>query len=151
MPNSSTICCDANLVISWASASTPAGYDRYGYDRYIDEWLESGTRLIAPSLLHFEITNVIWRSHRTGQITLADAQRGLEAALSLPFAIYDDDLLNLEAFAIARRFNLPASYDAHYLALAEREGVEFWTTDRRLHQAVQHEWPWVKLAAPFDR
>jgi predicted nucleic acid-binding protein len=143
MLNSSTICCDANLVIAWASANTPAGYDRY-----VDEWLESGTRLIAPSLLHYEVTNVIWRSQRAGEITLAEAQSGLEAALSLPIAIVDDDELHLEAFAIARRFNLPASYDAHYLALAEREGVEFWTTDRRLLNAVQHEYPWARLAIP---
>ena len=143
MPNSSTICCDANLVIPWASANTSEGYDRF-----VEDWLQSGTRLIAPSLMHFEITNVIWRAHRAGQLSLANAQEGLQAALALPITIVDDDDLHLEAFAIARRFNLPAAYDAHYLALASREGVEFWTTDRRLHNAVQREWPWVKLAVP---
>ena len=35
--------------------------------------------------------------------------------------------------------------DAHYLALAQRLGAEFWTADRRLVQAVQATLPWVNL------
>ena len=36
-------------------------------------------------------------------------------------------------------------YDAHYLALAERLGAEFWTADRRLQQAVGATLLWVRL------
>lgn len=38
-----------------------------------------------------------------------------------------------------------ATYDAHYLALADQLGAEFWTTDRKLVRAVQPSLPWVRL------
>jgi predicted nucleic acid-binding protein len=38
---------------------------------------------------------------------------------------------------------LGATYDAHYLALADYLGGEFWTADRRLAKVVQRELGWV--------
>jgi alpha-galactosidase len=46
-------------------------------------------------------------------------------------------------FALAQRLALPAAHDAHYLALAERLGAEFWTADQRLVRAVQPQLSWV--------
>jgi predicted nucleic acid-binding protein len=46
---------------------------------------------------------------------------------------------------LADRFALPAAYDAHYLALADWLGGEFWTADRRLAKAVGEALPWVRL------
>ncbi len=45
---------------------------------------------------------------------------------------------------LAERFRRPATYDPHYLALAEREGCEFWTADERLWNAVKADLPWVR-------
>ena len=45
--------------------------------------------------------------------------------------------------SLATRFNRPAAYDAHYLALAEMMNCEFWTADRRLFNVVRDELPWV--------
>lgn len=56
--------------------------------------------------------------------------------------------LHIRAWQLAVGFNQPRAYDAHYLAVAEREGCELWTTDRRLYNAVQPDLPWVRLAAP---
>jgi hypothetical protein len=39
--------------------------------------------------------------------------------------------------AFTFQFSLPATYDAHYLALAERENCEFWTADTRLFNAIK--------------
>lgn len=36
------------------------------------------------------------------------------------------------ALDLAERLSLSATYDAHYLALAEWLGAEFWTADQRL-------------------
>lgn len=36
------------------------------------------------------------------------------------------------AFELVNQFNLPASYDAHYLALAQHLNCDFYTGDKRL-------------------
>lgn len=69
----------------------------------------------------------------------------LENALSLDIQLYGDFALHQRAIELARQFNLPAAYDAHYLALAERLDAEFWTCDRRLVQAVRSTYDWVNL------
>ena len=44
----------------------------------------------------------------------------------------------------ANQFKLLATYDAHYLALAEIEGCECWTADKRLLNAVKGKISWVR-------
>jgi predicted nucleic acid-binding protein len=50
----------------------------------------------------------------------------------------------------AHRFNLPASYDSHYLALAEREECELWTADRRLQRAVKGQLDWIRTLEDYS-
>ncbi len=78
-----------------------------------------------------------------GELNPEEAADALEAALGLDIALYGDRDLHRRALALAGRFSLPAAYDAHYLALAERLGAEFWTADRRLTHAIGAALPWV--------
>ncbi len=74
-----------------------------------------------------------------------EAHAALQAALAFDIHLYGDDRLHSRAFALAQRFSLPAAYDAHYLALAERLEAEFWTADERLVRKVEAQLPWVHL------
>ncbi len=65
--------------------------------------------------------------------------------MNLGLRFSGDAELHRQALKIAQRYNLPATYDAHYLALAERLGIEFWTADRRLFNAVRSSLSWVNL------
>jgi len=65
----------------------------------------------------------------------------------LPFHLYSDAELHGQALTMAARFNLPAAYDAHYLAVAEQVDAAFWTTDRRLANTVGDALPWVHLVS----
>lgn len=40
---------------------------------------------------------------------------------------------------------IAATYDFHYLALANRLNAEFWSSDKRLIQVVQSTFSWVHL------
>jgi predicted nucleic acid-binding protein len=100
---------------------------------------------VAPWLLRYEVTNALHRLRLFGQLTDAALEEQVRAVLALPISYTADESLHLDAVRLARRFNRPASYDAHYLALAEREGAEFWTADERLFNAVHHQLPWVHL------
>ena len=60
-------------------------------------------------------------------------------------SFYGDAHLHQEALKMANLYNISATYDAHYLALAERLQVELWTADRRLFNSVSKSLSWVKL------
>ena len=53
--------------------------------------------------------------------------------------------------SLTTRFNHPAAYDAHYLALAEMMDCEFWTADERLFNAVRDELSWVRWLGRLER
>jgi predicted nucleic acid-binding protein len=139
MPNS-WICVDANLVIRLVADPNDTVIHQLW-----EQWEITNQHLIAPALLHYEVTNGLYRYHKQGLMSASSAQSALEAALTLPLQLYSESDLHRYALDLATRFSLPAAYDAHYLVLAERLGAELWTSDRRLAHSVQSSLPWVHL------
>jgi predicted nucleic acid-binding protein len=78
-----------------------------------------------------------------GELLPAEATAALEAALGIQINVYWDGDLSRRALQLAASLPLSAAYDAHYLALAERLGADYWTGDHKLVRAVQHALPWV--------
>jgi predicted nucleic acid-binding protein len=96
-------------------------------------------------LIRYEVTNALHRLRQAGDASEGATQDALRSALALPIRLYNGEDLHSAALAFAARFSLPAAYDAHYLALADRLGADFWTTDRRLANSVRPALPWVRL------
>lgn len=141
MLKSSPICVDANLVVRLiADPNDDVARRHWG------EWTAEERLLVAPQLLRYEVTNVLHRYVASRVMSRDRATVALNAALALPITLHTDDDLHLRALEFAAQFNLPAAYDAHYLALAEKLGAEFWTADRRLASAVHHHLEWVRVA-----
>lgn len=138
--SNSWLCVDANLVIRLVADPKDESV-RELWDR----WDAEGRQVIAPTLLYYEVTNALYRYRRQGLMSLAAVRLALKAALSLPLHLHGEADLHQHALRLAERFSLPATYDAHYLALAEQLGAEFWTADRKLARAVQAALPWVHL------
>jgi len=109
----------------------------------LEKWDAEDRTLVAPALLYYEITNALHRYVRRGQLSALEAADSLDVALNLHIDLHREDDLHHHAMRIAGAFGLPACYDAHYLALAERLGAEFWTADERLCNAVKSSLPWV--------
>lgn len=87
---------------------------------------------------------------KAGQMTIEEVKEALNDALSFKIILYGHlQLLELhqKAFDIANQFNLPASYDAHYLALAESLNGEFYTGDKRLYNTVKDSLSWIHLVS----
>ena len=138
MNNSSTVCVDANIVIQRVVSNTA--------EDLWETWVGSGVRLIAPTLLYYEVTNGLYRYLKAGIFSLETVEKTLRAAMALPIELVGEADLHQRAKDLAAKYNLPAAYDAHYLALAERLEVELWTADARLFNAVQpFGIEWVKL------
>src|SRR3712207_2841716 len=112
----SPVCVDAGILVRLLTAQDD-GTIRGLWGR----WQGERRTLIAPRLLRYEVTNALHRLRAAGRLEEEIAREALRTALDVPVAIVDDADLHPRAFDLAQRFGLPAAYDAHYLALAERE------------------------------
>jgi predicted nucleic acid-binding protein len=139
----SLLCIDTSFVIRLIT-QTPT---HSTYLELWEQWMNTETEVIAPSLLPYEVCNGLHRQAIANLITFAESEQLLQVALALPITLYQDDGLHLRSRSLAQEFSLPATYDAHYLALAERFDAEFWTCDRRLFNAVQARLSWVHLVS----
>lgn len=139
---------DANLALKWVLIEE----DSTKSMELLEKWTEESKEIIAPALFAYEVTNILHRQAVTGKLTYDEAIKGLSKLLSLgillKFSFYDE--ISNRAMDFAHRFHLPATYDAHYLALAHREQCEFWTADTRLWNAVKNELNWVHLLSHYD-
>ena len=142
MSSYSETCLDASVIIRFLT-STPTGELKELWQ----EWTDAGVVLHAPALLRYEVVNGIYRLRKAGMLSEAAAKGVITKVLRMPLVLHDDDRLHVRAFELAADHKLPATYDSHYLALAERMDVEFWTADAKLVKAVEHRLPWVRLVS----
>jgi len=142
----SPICVDASVVVSLVLRSD-AGVSAVELWR---RWDADGRVVAAPSLLFYEVCNVLHRYVVRGDLSAEDARDALDAVLSLSLDVHADADLHREALALARRHQLPAAYDAHYLAVAERLHAELWTADRRLYDRVRTQAARVRFLGQED-
>lgn len=142
MSRYSETCLDSSVLISSVEEQP-----RPEIKKVWREWMRDQVVLHAPTLLRYEATNAIHRMWRAGQLGPDAASRALASAMRRPIVLHQDDELHLKALDMAAAYGLPAAYDAHYLALAARLGVELWTTDTRLVKAVEDRLTWVRLVS----
>lgn len=138
MPES-PICLDASFLLRMLLDETTGPLA----DMLWQTWHQDERRLVAPTLLYYEVASALHRYVVQGRLSPAEAEALLDMALRLDIELNGDSRLHRRAIQLASAFSLPAAYDAHYLALAERLGAEFWTADIRLVRAVQSHLPWV--------
>ncbi len=142
MPRSTNglICIDASLVVG-VIREGPGSRAKAQWQ----EWEGNGAAFVAPTLLYYELTNALHRYVVHGEMLPDEAARALDIALQLGITLYGDPTLHRRARELAGVLSLPAAYDAHYLALAERLGAKLWTADRRLFHNAERRFPWVHL------
>jgi len=141
MNNSSTICVDANIIVRLIVVPTDAAVQKHW-----EKWTAAHTSLVAPHLLYYEVINGFHQYWKQGKLDARTHKSAMETAFSLRINLVGDADLHRRAAELAQNFNLPATYDSHYLALAERLNIELWTTDAKLFNAVRSAGvEWVKL------
>lgn len=135
----SLVCIDANIALK-RLVHEPDSILAHGLWA---EWKAQQVVIISPTLWAYEVTSAIRKFVHRGRLSPQLEQQTLTAAYRLPVSLRRPTQLHQRASELARRFNRPAAYDAHYLALAEMAGCPFWTGDERLYNAVHNELPWV--------
>ncbi|MGH2560501.1 MAG: type II toxin-antitoxin system VapC family toxin [Thermomicrobiales bacterium] len=139
------ICVDASVAVKWIID-----------EEFSEQALElvhradrTGERIVAPALMPFEVGNIFRKQMRRAGMTLATAEILFAKFLNTPVEHVSSRDLHQEALRVADRFDLPAIYDAHYLALAESLGCDLWTDDRRLLRNVGSSLPFVRWIGDY--
>ena len=144
--NKSLVCVDAGVLIKLVVAEEDS--DRA--DALWEQWKEEGVKIVSPGLLLFELTSVLRKKVHRGLLEPEEGKRAFDTVHRLPVQVLAPSDLHRRAWELATRFNRPAAYDAHYLALAEMMNCEFWTADERLFNTVRDELSWVRWLGAFD-
>lgn len=99
----------------------------------------------------YEATNVVRkRMRREPFISQSEALALLDQLLAFPIQPRSPPELHRQTLIIANLYDLAASYDAHYIALAQLLECEFWTGDRRLHRKVGESLPFMKRIGDYS-
>ena len=118
------ICVDSNILVD-----ALAGIDMMLAEEF-KAWVRDGVSLVAPDLIHYEVSHVATKHARNRKLTPTGASELLEAMLSLEIELIDDDGLHRAAIRHSLSISRLSGYDAQFLAVCERSGAELWTADQ---------------------
>lgn len=118
---------DASLAVKWLISEVHSD-KAYALAR---SWAGQGTQPVAPYLMPVEVANALHRRVVRKEVTAEVATRLLESLLASGIELREPPRLHIRALELADQLRQDAAYDAHYLALAETLGCEFWTADER--------------------
>jgi predicted nucleic acid-binding protein len=136
----SPICVDASLVVALlVQSDSPV-------QRYWQGWISDGRTLICPALLPYEVVNALHQYWRHSHLPAEIVQDLINVIPNLPLHVQTHPQLHERAASLARKARLAATYDAHYVALAQLFGGELWTLDARLQRCFAEITPIVYLA-----
>ena len=140
------ICPDASVAVKWILNEERSDRALALYRDSID----ADQTIVAPPLLPLEVTNILRQRMRAAEVLpLTEAIGHLSDFLALPISIVNPAGLHHAALVLADTYGLPASYDAHYLALAEYLDCALWTDDLQLLRRVQHALPYVRAIGDY--
>jgi predicted nucleic acid-binding protein len=109
-------------------------------------WHRSRSKIFAPELLIAETVSVSRRGIFDRWITEEEGQVAIDDLYRLGVEIIPSDVgICQAALAWASRLGQSKAYDGFYLAVAERQGAEFWTADEKLaNRGKQLNLPWIR-------
>ena len=144
------ICVDASVALKWIF---PEEYSAESTALYANA-ISRGERLIAPALIAMEFANVVRKKTLREGLDEPAALAALDSFEQVPIQApglpgRGSPSLHHHALALSIRFNLPAVYDAYYLALAELNSCPFWTADRRLVDRLGAGFPLIRWIGDF--
>ena len=135
------ICADASVAVKWILDEDRSDRARALYSAAV----QTSEPIVVPPLLPLEVTNILRQRMRTRDgLSLAAAKQHLDDFLALAIEFHNPAGLHFQALVLADALGLPATYDAHYPALAEHLGCELWTDDQRLIRQVATSLPFVR-------
>ncbi len=143
-----TVVVDASIVIKWIIEEV----DSEKAIALLTQWVFDDVVILAPILLAYELANALYQRLRRGNIYADEAEQLFTYVLlnAVRLDASYEYAHSIRAVRFAQQFSLPAAYDAHYLAFAERKNCEYWTADARLLNTLQGRLPWVRNLGDYQ-
>lgn len=139
------LCVDANLVLALLLP-----YERQpSIEALWSDWDRQRVEVVGPTLLYGEVISTLRLRTVDGRISADEGERAFASFMDLGIRRIDRDDLYPRAWELAKRYNQGRIYDMLYVALAQLEDFEFWTSDERLANSVGSDEPrlrWVPAA-----
>lgn len=139
------ICVDASVAAKWLLEEEHS--DKA--DALYQACVQAGRPLVVPPLLPIELTNLLRRRMVRDRLSLEQAAQLLERFFTFPVSVINPETLHQKALALAAACDLPATYDAHYLALSQQLGCTFWTNDKNLVNSLGNRLAFVRWLGDF--
>ena len=135
----SDVVVDSSLAVKWVLSEVHTAEA----EALLRDWQARAVRRVVPSWFACEVANVLYR-RIPDELTIREAQIGVRSILDEVVVLDFEPALATRALELALSYRQPASYDAHYLALAERLSCELWTADRRFWSSTVGSLPWFR-------
>lgn len=121
---------DTSITMTWCFEDEATAASDAVLDQLVQE------RAVVPAIWSLEVTNVLLVAERRRRLSEAQVSRFTELLSQLPIDTDDAPTDTTAVLALGRRHRL-SSYDASYLALAERRGIALATLDGQLTMAAR--------------
>ena len=127
---------DNSVVMRWLLKD--GSVERLAYaDKVLGLLMQDDAQAVVPGVWPLEVANVIVKAQAKGLVSEARATAfiGLLDDMGISVDARTAERALTDTLQLARRFKL-SSYDASYLELALREGLQLATLDADLHSAM---------------
>ncbi len=139
------VCIDASLAIAWIT------YDTYteAANALAREWSDKAMELLVPPIFHAEVMSVLRQETLAKRLLPDEGEEALSICFNIPVRVVSGDDVNRNAWAIAGELGLSTTSDALYLSVAQIEGCEFWTADKRFVAEAAGKRKWVRWVGEY--
>ena len=132
---STTIILDSSVIAKWFFTSEENGEKAL---KIRDMFLKKAFTLSMPSIIYYEINNLLHTAIKRLRIHESLAKEAYEGFLKLELITYSSKDLLTKTLDKAMLLDI-SSYDASYVALSELLNVPFITADEKLVAKVKHK------------
>lgn len=102
--------------------------------------------IYVPSLFLYEAANVLYSFVRERLFSVQECNQAIQDLFKLVYPVQPDTRMTVRAVVIADALQTKKTFDAHFLALAERMDCTLWTADSNFRRAVLKRDPTVSTA-----
>lgn len=127
---------DASVVAKWILPGEPAEKNAV---RLKEDSVEGIAELHAPSIIIYEVGNILWKASKTKRIAPEDAEKALNALTDMTITLHDLKWKDIsEGFNMASALDLTI-YDIAYVFLSNKLQTTLITADEELYARARKQ------------